>query len=180
MGWEPADPEQQAFLAIGLQDWDAIPALEGAAARPLAGLLHDPDPEIRLRAVELLRNAGGDGLGPACTAALRDPDGDVRWAAVLASRRCKMPAEQLPRIISRRHRLTPDPVGAAVLNFLFLGLGYNYIGLWWGFLVFMSYSTIIVLAQLQLGPFLPYLIAYPVTAVFATQTYFMAKKISDL
>jgi hypothetical protein len=27
-----------------------------------------------------------------------------------------------------------------------------------------------------MGPFIPYLIAYPVTALFAVQTFFMAKK----
>lgn len=180
LGWEPADPVQQAYLATGLQDWDTLDTMRDAAVQPLTDLLRDPDPEMRLRSIELLGKAGGESAHPACTAALRDTDGDVRWAAVLASRRCRIPAEKLPWTISRRHRITPDPLGAALLNFLFLGLGYNYMGLWWGFLVFMSYSTIIVLAQLQLGPFLPYLIAYPVTALFATQTYFMAKKISDL
>jgi hypothetical protein len=43
----------------------------------------------------------------------------------------------------------------------------------------MSYASIIVLAQLASGPFLPYLIAYPITAIFAVQTFFMAKKMPD-
>jgi len=32
---------------------------------------------------------------------------------------------------------------------------------------------------LRMGPFLPYLIAYPVTAIFAVQTFFEAKRIAD-
>jgi hypothetical protein len=44
----------------------------------------------------------------------------------------------------------------------------------------MSYMSIIVLSQLQLGPFVPYLITYPVTAVFAVQTFFLAKRRPDL
>jgi hypothetical protein len=49
-------------------------------------------------------------------------------------------------------------------------------GYWWGTLVFMSYMSILVLSQLELGPFIPYLIAYPVTALFAVHTFFMAQK----
>jgi hypothetical protein len=36
--------------------------------------------------------------------------------------------------------------------------------------------SILVLSQMELGPFIPYLIAYPVTALFAVQTFFMAKR----
>jgi hypothetical protein len=44
----------------------------------------------------------------------------------------------------------------------------------------MSYLSIIVLTQLQLGPFVPYLIAYPVTALFAVQTFLIAKQKQDM
>jgi hypothetical protein len=40
--------------------------------------------------------------------------------------------------------------------------------------------SILVLSQMELGPFIPYLIAYPVTALFAVQTFFMAKRKEDM
>jgi hypothetical protein len=115
-----------------------------------------------------------------CERVLRDPDEGVRWRAVLASQKCGIPMTHLPRELSRRQKSGPNAIGSALLNFFFLGLGYNYIGRWWGFLVFMSYMTLITLAQLDLGPFMPFLIAYPVTAVFATQTYLMVKRESEM
>jgi hypothetical protein len=39
---------------------------------------------------------------------------------------------------------------------------------------------VLVLAQLALGPFLPYLIAYPVTAILGVHTYYLAERMSDL
>jgi hypothetical protein len=40
--------------------------------------------------------------------------------------------------------------------------------------------SILVLSQMELGPFIPYLIAYPVTALFAVQTFYMAKRKVDM
>jgi hypothetical protein len=82
-------------------------------------------------------------------------------------------------MLAGRERTGPNPAAAALLNFLFLGLGYNYLGKWWGFPVFMTYMSIIVLSQLAVGPFLPYLIAYPVTAVLAVHTYYLAQGMPD-
>ena len=41
-------------------------------------------------------------------------------------------------------------------------------------------SSLPRLAQLAIGPFLPYLIAYPITALFAVHTYYAAQRMSDL
>ena len=116
----------------------------------------------------------------ACEAGLQDPDEGVRWASVITAKKCQVPVAQIPWGISRRRRTGQNPCAASLLNFLFIGLGYNYLGYWWGFLVFMSYTSILVLAQLEAGPFLPYLIAYPITALFAVQTFYLAKKMQDL
>jgi hypothetical protein len=43
----------------------------------------------------------------------------------------------------------------------------------------MAYMSVLVLAQLALGPFIPYAIAYPVTAVLGVHTYFMAERMAD-
>jgi hypothetical protein len=139
-------------------------------------------PATRAKMVELLGSIGGPDAKTACDFVLQDLDGNVRWNAVLASKKCGIPMTHLPIGLSKRPRSGPSPIGSAVLNFFFLGLGYNYMGKWWGFLVFMSYMTLIVFAQLDLGlgPFLPMILAYPITAIFATQTYFMAKRESEM
>jgi hypothetical protein len=93
---------------------------------------------------------------------------------------CGLASHDLPIMVAARERTGPNPAAAALLNFLFLGIGYNYIGKWWGFPVFMTYMSILVLAQLAMGPFLPYLIAYPVTALLGIHTYYLAERMSDL
>jgi hypothetical protein len=62
------------------------------------------------------------------------------------------------------------------LNFFFLGLGYDYLGKWWGVLVLEIYLMLVLLGQLRFGPFLTFVILFPITALFATQTFFMAKR----
>jgi hypothetical protein len=111
--------------------------------------------------------------------ALTDRNPGVRWKAVLAAMNSGIATYHLPGILARRERTGPNPAAAAILNFLFLGIGYNYLGKWWGFPVFMSYMTLIVLAQLATGPFLPYIVAYPVTAVIAAHTYYSARQAAE-
>jgi hypothetical protein len=43
----------------------------------------------------------------------------------------------------------------------------------------MTYMSVLVLAQLAMGPFLPYLIAYPLTALAGIHTYYLAERMSD-
>lgn len=180
LSWTPKDRGAEAYRAIALQDWDAVQLLGADATGPLAGLLKDPDPKIRKTVLLLLGRAKDPRAGPACERALTDASEPVRWEAVRAAQPCGVPDHHIPWGVSRRERPGRNPWAAAVLNFLFIGLGYNYLGFWWGFLVFMSYASILVLAQLATGPFVPYLIAYPVTALFAVQTFYMAKKMPDM
>jgi hypothetical protein len=93
---------------------------------------------------------------------------------------CGIRPSHLPPFVAARERIGPNPAAAALLNFLFLGIGYNYIGKWWGFPVFMAYMSAIVLAQLAIGPLLPFLLVYPVTALIGVHTYYVAKRMSDL
>lgn len=180
LGWVPEDRAAGAYRAIALQDWEAVEGLGPDATGPLIERLRDPDPKIRSTVLGLLGRAGDPRAGPACRAALMDAAGPVRWAAVRAAKPCGVPDLHVPWGISRRERPGRNPWAAAVLNFLFIGLGYNYLGYWWGFLVFMSYASILVLAQLASGPLLPYLVAYPITALFAVQTFYLARKLPDM
>ncbi len=175
VSWVPGSDTDRAYYAIALEDWTETASLGTAATGPLIETLSDRNATTRMQVVELLSGASDARAHRACELALKDPDGAVRWKATLAAKKCGVPITHLPRGLSKRPRAGQNPWAAALLNFLFIGLGYNYLGYWWGFLVFMSYTSILVLSQLELGPFVPYLIAYPVTALFAVQTFFIAR-----
>lgn len=179
LGWEPENDRDRLRYHIARCDWDAVRKTGPAAVPLLCDISQDPDPAIRSRLVSLLGEIGAGEGCRACEAGIRDRDPDVRWASVLAAMNCGITPARMPFFLASRERTGPNPVAAGILNFLFLGLGYNYIGKWWGFPVFMSYMSVIVLAQLATGPFLPYLVAYPVTAVLGLHTYYLARRISD-
>jgi HEAT repeat protein len=180
IGWSAETDQDRAFYCIALQDWDAIKKLGKSATGPLIDLLKERHPGIRAQIIEILGSIGGVEAKRSCEQVLRDPDGDVRWRAVLSSKRCGVPTSQLPLGLSKRPRTGPSVLGATLLNFFFLGVGYDYLGKWWGLLVLETYMLLIVMTQLQLGPFMPFIIAFPVTALFAAQTFLMAKRESDL
>jgi HEAT repeat protein len=180
LSWKPANDTERAYYTIALEDWTETARLGAAATVPLIESLRDHDAASRVKIAELLSDISDPRAHRACELLLKDPDSTVRWKATLAAKKCGVPITHLPWGLSKRPRAGQNPYAAAVLNFLFFGQGYNYLGYWWGSLVFMSYLSILVLTQLQLGPFVPYLIAYPVTALFAVQTFFMAKQRQDM
>jgi HEAT repeat protein len=180
LGWQPESEADTAYLLIARQEWEPVRNLGAAALPSLWDMLRDNDPKTRAMIVSILGQIGDWHAQAACQKALKDRDPRVRWKAVLASMNCGLASHDLPLMVSGRERTGPDPAAAALLNFLFLGIGYNYLGKWWGFPVFMTYMSILVLAQLAIGPFLPYLIAYPLTALFGIHTYYLAKRMSDL
>jgi len=180
LSWVPGNDTDRAYYYIALEDWTETARMGAAATGPLIETLRDRDAATRVKVVELLSGIGDTAAHRACELVLKDPDSTVRWKATLAAKKCGVPVTHLPWGLSKRPRAGQNPWAAAVLNFLFFGLGYNYVGYWWGYLVFMSYASILVLAQLELGPFIPYLIAYPVTALFAVQTFFIAKRKQDM
>ena len=179
LSWVPQDDTHQAYYYIALQDWKRVAEIGAAATGPLIDILRDQNATTRGEIVEVLGEIGDASSQRACEMVLKDPSSTVRWKAILAAKKCGVPVTHLPWGLSKHPRTGQNPWAAAILNFLFLGLGYNYLGYWWGFLVFMSYMSILVLSQLELGPFIPYLVAYPVTALFAVQTFFMAKRKGD-
>jgi len=180
LDWHPQNEADTAYLLIAYQDWEAVRHLGAAAVPYLGDIFHDRDPITRESVMTVLLQTGDREAQALCHTALKDKNRRVRWKAVLASMNCGLDPHDLPLMVAARERTGPDPAAAALLNFLFLGIGYNYIGKWWGFPVFMTYMSVLVLAQLALGPFLPYLIAYPVTAVLGIHTYHMAERMSDL
>lgn len=176
LSWVPWNDTDKASYSIALQDWKQVTRIGAGAIGPLIDILHDKDATTRAEVVDALGEIGDASSQKVFEQVLKDPSSAVRWKAILAAKKCGVPTTRLPRGLSKRPRTGQNPWAAAILNFLFLGIGYNYLGYWWGFLVFMSYMSVIVLSQMQLGPFIPYLIAYPVTALFAVQTFFLAKR----
>ena len=176
MSWEPQNDTDRAYYSIALQDWKQVTQLGTAATGPLIEILSDPHEKTREEIVQALGEIGDSPAQRACEMVLKDPSRNVRWKGVLAAKKCGVAVSHLPWWLSKRPRSGQNPWAAAILNFLFIGLGYNYLGYWWGFLVFMSYTSILVISQLEFGPFVPYLIAYPVTALFAVQTFYLAQR----
>jgi hypothetical protein len=181
LGWQPANDADTAYMLIARQDWENVRHLGAAALPPL---LRDDTPETRASIISVIGQVGDRNAQAACQKALRDRNPRVRWKAVLASMNCGLASHDLPLMVAGRERTGPDPAAAALLNFLFLGIGYNYLGKWWGFPVFMAYMFVIFNAQLalfllHLPPVLALVIAYPVTAVLGIHTYFLAERMSD-
>ena len=179
LGWEPGREEERALSLIARQEWPSLLSLGSRSTGPLLMAARDRDPGIRARAVETLGEIGDLGGKAACDHALRDPDGEVRWRAILAFPRCGIPAMHLPMGLARRARHGKAPVIAAFLNLLFLGLGYNYLGRWYGFLLFQLNLTFIVLASLIWGPLLPYAISYTLSAPAAVHTWYLARGMQE-
>lgn len=192
LGWNPETADDNACLLIALQDWKAIAALGGDATTPLSRMVADPDHEVRYHAIDLLEHLNTSLPQQVCSRMLRDTDGKVRWKAVLASKRCQVPAHYLPWALSKRTHVRRSPEAAALLNFLFLGLGYNYLGKWWGFLVFQVYMTALLMFTLwpvdMIGTYV-FLIFFtipgipipiPVSIFFAIHAWDIARKMPDL
>jgi hypothetical protein len=176
IGWSAETDKDRAFYYIALQDWAAIKKLGESATGPLIELLKERHPAIRAQIVEILGFIGGVEAKKTCEKVLRDPDGNVRWRAVLSSERCGVPISQLPLGLSKRPRTGPSIFGATLLNFFFLGVGYDYLGKWWGLVIWEVYMLLIVLGQILWDPYMPFIIAFPITTLFAVHTFYIAKR----
>jgi HEAT repeat protein len=180
LGWHPSSKTEEIYYFIARHDWDAVRKTGNSAILPLSIIFRETDVSTRSNIISLLGEMGDSEAHKTCQAGLKDRNSAVRWTAVLASMNCGIKSIHLPPLVADRERSGPNPAAAALLNFLFLGIGYNYIGKWWGFPVFMTYMSLLVLAQLYFGPFLPYLVAYPVTAVLGLHTYYITERMPDL
>jgi len=177
LGREPAGGEDRAYLLVARQEWDSLPALGADATHPLLWATRDRDPAVRAKAVDTLGLLGDARGAEACGLVLRDPDSEVRWRATLAFPRIGIPLMHLPLGLVRRPRTGKSPHVAALLNLLFLGLGYSYLDRWYGLIIFQLNLTGVVLASLVWGPLLPYLASYTLSAILAVQTWYMARRL---
>ncbi|MDD1696072.1 MAG: HEAT repeat domain-containing protein [Methanoregula sp.] len=180
MGWSSATDQEKAYYLIGLQDWKALRIMGSPAAGPLIETLQEQNPSTRAKIVELLGEMRTDDAKKACETALGDADPSVRWAAIIASKKCGITTTRLPLVVSRRSWTTPSPIGIAILNFFFCGIGYHFLQKWYGYLLFMCYMTTMVFIQLFTGAWFPFIYAYPFTLIVAVHSYYMVKHMHDL
>ena len=176
LGWSPQTDQDRASYYLALQEWDTVKKLGKSATGSIIDLLNDRHPAMRARMTDMLGSIGGIEAQRSCEQVLRDPVERVRWRAVLSSVRCGVPIKRLPLEISKRVWTGPSTMGAAFLNLIFLGCGYDYLGKWWGVVILEIYLLTFIISQLFLGLKVSIMIFAPITAIFAVQTYFMAKR----
>ena len=179
-GWIPKTDEERAFWLVGLHEWEAVKECGPAAVGALSMVLQDKDSSVRLKAIEILGSIGDMRAIPALIKSLRDEDPDVRWKAVLASPKCGISVMHLPRGLSRRPRMRKNPLIAGFLNFMLPGLGYGYLGKWWGIMIFQIDITATVWVFKYGGEVSSYGLLFPVYLVLAFHAWYIAQKMPDL
>ncbi len=177
MDWKPSGPEEALVQAIAANSWDEVRSIPDAPVDPLIAMMSDRDPVIRMNAFRCISALGKPVPVQAAAAVLKDSHPEVRHCGVKVLPGCGFSPLRLPKGVSKRVMEHKNPNVAAILNFLFLGLGYNYLGKWWGFLLFQVDATAILLLSLAMGSVIPYLISYSISAVVAVHTWYFVKKL---
>ncbi|MCU0630179.1 MAG: HEAT repeat domain-containing protein [Methanoregulaceae archaeon] len=178
--WQPDSDTLHAYLHLGKQEWKEMVAIGGAAVEPLSVALTDHDSEIREKAIRALGAIGSEKAIPVIYRSLSDASDNVRWNAVKAAPRVGLSLAYLPRGLSLRPRLRKNPFIAGFLNFVLPGMGYFYLGKWWGIIIFQIDVYATTLMFTSNGEFTTYGLNYPVYFILAAHAYYMASKMPDL
>jgi len=179
IGWKPADDEQKAFYFAGMQEWKAVELIGKSAIPALSHILNDRDSNVRQKVIEILGEIGDPAATPALVRSLGDANSEVRWKAVLSSQRCGIRPIHLPRGLSRRPKMTKNPLIAGVLNFMIPGMGYAYIGKWWGLMIYeVDIATTIWIFKYW-GETNTYSTLFPIYLLLAVHAYYIPKKMLE-
>ena len=179
-GWKPVSAEERAFMCVGMQEWHAVKEIGEPAIPALSSVLQDSDSSVRMQAIEILGGIGDRKAVPALIRSLADENAEVRWKAVLASPKCGVSMIHIPRGLSRRPRVRKNPLIAGFLNFMLPGLGYGYLGKWWGVMIFQIDITTTVLLFRYEGEGSTYGLLLPVYLVLALHAWYIAQKMPEL
>jgi hypothetical protein len=179
IGWKPADETEKAFYFAGMQEWKAVKMMGRSAIPALSHILIDRDSNVRQKVIEILGEIGDPDATPALVRSLGDENSEVRWKAVLASPRCHIKMMHLPRGLSRRPKMIKNPLIAGFLNFMLPGLGYGYLGKWWGVMIFQIDITATVWLFKYGGEGNTYGILFPIYLVLAIHAYYITKKMPE-
>ncbi|MCQ8893820.1 MAG: HEAT repeat domain-containing protein [Methanolinea sp.] len=180
LGWRPDSPESEARYRIALQEWSTIAGFPVIPTEVLMEYLDDPDPNVRASIITLLGYGKDPRVEKVCEKVLGDPDPLVRWKASLALPRCNVSPLSLSAGSYRRKRRGKNFYVAAFLNFFFLGLGYNYLGKWWGFLLYQFTLNTVVVLSLVFGSILPYILSFSVSSVAVLHTWILTRGLPDI
>lgn len=176
IGWKPKDFEERAYYFAAMLEWKAVREMGKTAIPALISLLRDRDSSVRIKAVELLGATGDKSATSALMKSLGDENREVRWSAALAAPKCAIPLKSLPRGLARRPQAMKNPWIAGFLNFLLPGLGYGYLGKWWGTMIFqIDVMATVWLFMLQ-GESNSYLVVFPIYLVLGIHAWYITAK----
>jgi len=178
-GYQPSEKTGWAWYYAALQDWDQVRIMGLDALAPLFNLLRDTDSDVRVHAVRVLGDIGDRQAGPALIRSLGDADRQVRWEAALASQKCGVPPIYLPRGLYQRPRIQKSPLIAGFLNFMLPGLGYGYLGKWWGIMIFQIDITVTVWLFKVQGESNTYGVLFPLYLLLAVHAWYLAKNMPE-
>lgn len=178
-GYQPSGDAEWAWYYAAMQDWDRLLTTGSPALPPLFNLLRDIDSDVRVHAVRVLGDIGDREAGPILVRSLGDADRQVRWEAALASQKCGIPPIYLPRGLCQRPRIQKNPMIAAFLNFMLPGLGYGYLGKWWGIMIFQIDITITVWLFKAQGETNTYSVLFPLYLLLAVHAWYLAKNMPE-
>jgi len=177
--WKPADDIQKAYYFAGMQEWKAVKLIGKSAIPALSHILNDRDSNVRQKAIEILGEIGNPDATPALIHSLGDASSEVRWKAVLSSPRCGIRLMHLPRGLSRRPKMTKNPLIAGVLNFMIPGMGYAYIGKWWGLMIYEVDIALTIWIFKYWGETNTYELLFPIYLLLAVHAYYITKKMPE-
>lgn len=176
IGWKPADDTEKAFYFAGMQEWKAVKMMGKSAIPALSHILNDRDSNVRQKVIGILGEIGDPEATPALVRSLADENTEVRWKAVLSAPRCRIKLMHLPRGLSRRPKMTKNPLVAGFLNFMLPGLGYGYLGKWWGVMIFQIDITATVWSFKYVGETNTYFVLFPVYLLLGIHAYYITVK----
>jgi HEAT repeats len=179
IGWNPADDEQKAFYYAGMQEWKTVELIGKAAIPVLSHILNDRDSNVRQKVIEILGEIGDPAATPALVHSLGDMNAEVRWKAVLSSQRCGIRPIHLPRGLSRRPKMTKNPLIAGVLNFMIPGMGYAYIGKWWGLMIYEVDIAATIWIFKYWGETNTYETLFPIYLLLAVHAYYITREMAE-
>lgn len=179
IGWKPPDQAQRAFYFVGLQEWKVLTEIGDPAIPSLKNAMRDRDSDVRLKVLDVLKELGGAGAETIVLTALSDPNSEVRWKAVLVSQKIGISPVQLPRNLATRPRNVKNPLVAGFLNFMLPGLGYGYLGKWWGIMIFQIDITLTVWLFKFSGETNTYSILLPLYILLGVHGWYMAKQMPE-
>jgi len=178
--WSPADSREYAFFLAGKQDWDSLVSLGSASISALSLAATDIERSVRINAIRTLGRIREEKAIPAIYRALRDPDDQVRWEAVMAAPKCGISPKFIPRGLARRPPSRKNPLIAGFLNFVLPGIGYFWLGKWWGIIIFQIdiYATVWIFQTQGEFALLDFLL--PAYLVLALHAWYIAREMPDI